>query len=318
MADEELSTDEAILDNMDIGGDGNDDASPPEGTETPPDTGSEALPEPGSTPPISSGGEQPPSQQAPGANDLLGPNGQVIAKAGAERRLYERASKSQRDLDTANASLTAAQDTITSLEAAGGLGTQYNLSADELSGAAQLMAAIKQDPTQAINYLITQASAAGHNIEGMSNSLDAKALSDMIDTKLQPLVGEQQARADTQARNAEGEVAYNSFMTQFPDAAVHADTLASMLEDSSISPEAAYYKLRNFYMENRLDWNKSVTQIQQDIAAAKANPTGSTLPTGTTPADDLTGVDDAALTGNVNDSYDDIIRGSMKEAGVIS
>ena len=323
MADEDLSTDDQILSSI---GEGGTDETTTESasedtttTEAVTDT-TEATQADGDY----SGGRTDQQATVPttGPNDLVGPDGQVIAKAGAERRLYERGSKLPRDLETATSELTAAQSTIASLEAAGGLGTQYSLTADELSGAAQLMAAIKQDPVQAINYLLTQAQAAGHNVgENGSGGIDAKALADMIDQKLQPLIGEQQVRVDTQQRSAEAEKAYNSFLTQFPDAHAHGDDIAALMEsDKDLTAEAAFWKLRSFYHEKGLDWTKNLATLQRELGRQQAagSTTQSTLPSGNTTAENLTDTDDVVLTGGANDSYDDIIRESMKDAGVMS
>ena len=105
-------------------------------------------------------------------------------------------------------------------------------------------------------------------------------------------------------------------MAKYPDSAVHEDTLARLLnEDTSLSPEAAYFKLQSYYAKNNLDWTKSLVQLQQaaTVAATSAENTQQALPEGSIANANVT---DKPQVADVNTSTDDIIRDAMAEAGI--
>ena len=200
---------------------------------------------------------------------------------------------------------------------AGTLGTQYSLTPEEITTGAQIIAAYKNNPVETIQYMLTQAQASGHNIDALTTGgLDMSAVKQMLDTALQPLVSEHQERADTQAAQSRATSVYNNFMAKYPDSAVHEDTLARLLnEDTSLSPEAAYFKLQSYYARNNLDWTKSLAQLQQaaTVAATSAENTQQALPEGSIANANVT---DKPQVADVNTSTDDIIRDAMAEAGI--
>jgi hypothetical protein len=266
-----------------------------------------------------SNGEDKGARQAPGPQDLLDRDGQVLARGGPERRFYETALKEKQranELQTKVGTLTSQIDAINS---AGTIGTQYDLTPEEVVSGAQIMSAYKENPVGTIKYLLTQAQAAGHNIEDISSGgFDAKALKEMIDTALKPLTDDRQARVDTQEADAAGLEAYNDFMGKHPDAHIHQDTLAKLLaSDPSLTPDAAFYKLQAFFAQRGLDWQHSLDQHQVSLDAKNAEgsdgdgqvqlPGGGTNPTTIT---------DTAGVADVNVSTDNIIRDAMAEAGI--
>ncbi|MAG26320.1 hypothetical protein CMI47_12290 [Candidatus Pacearchaeota archaeon] len=252
-----------------------------------------------------------------GPQALTDRDGNVIAEGGKERRFYEtaqrekaRADSLQRDLDTSKAQIEA-------ISAAGNLGTQYSLSPEELTTGAQIVASYKTDPVATIQYLLTQAQAAGHNIDALGGSnMDASAVKQMLDTALAPLLSEHQTRADTQAADNRALEIYNEFSTQHPDAAVHEGSLARLLtQEPSLSPEAAYYKLQNYYLAKGLDWTKSLEQLQQEATARTPAP-GDNTPQPPEGGVNVGNTTDTPVVADVSKSFDDIIKESMAEAGI--
>jgi hypothetical protein len=317
MADELVSTDEAILNNI---GEGDEqtssDGAYEEGTGASEDAGTEAS-ESGSQQGTEEGGSGQQARPAGGPQDLVDAAGNVIATGGKERRFYETAQREKARADNSQREVESLQAQIEAVNNAGTLGTQYELSPEEVTTGAQIMAAYKKSPIETIQYMLTQAQAAGHNIDSIaSGGMDMKAVQQMLDSALKPLVEEHTDRADTQEANDRAVEIYNGFMTQHPDAAPHENALARLLqEDPNLSPEAAYYKLQSFYAQRNLDWTKSLEQLQ---ATAKQQPSVNTqqpIPNGgITPGN----VTDTAQVADVNTSTDDIIRQAMAEAGIQS
>ncbi len=312
-----LSTDADILSSIGEG----DEQTPGEGTT---EEGTGTATDAGEAPSTTSGeqgtktGDGTEQQQKPGGpQDLKDGQGNVIATAGKERRFYETAQREKArsgELEKQVSTLTAQ---IEAINTAGTLGTQYGLTPEELTTGAQLIASYKKDARGTIEYMLAQAQASGHNMEGLgaSGGADMVAIKQLLDTALKPILAEQTERADTQAANEQAVEIYNALMTEHPDATVHDNSLARLLnKQPSLSPEAAYFKLKSYYLENNLDFTKSLETLQQEQNAAgpSAN-TQQALPEGGVAQ---TSVTDQSTVADVNTSTDDIIRQAIKEAGI--
>ncbi len=306
-----VSTDEAILDSI-----GENDEPTTDEDAKAPETAEEETPTT-SDQQSAEGGDDSQQKEAGGPQDLVDGQGNLVAQGGKERRFYETAQRERSRADNLEKELTTVKAQMDAVNNAGTLGTQYSLTPEEITTGAQVIAAYKNNPVETIQYMLTQAQASGHNIDAITTgSLDMSAVKQMLDTALQPLVSEHQERADTQAAQDRATSVYNNFMAKYPDSAVHEDTLARLLnEDTSLSPEAAYFKLQSYYAKNNLDWTKSLVQLQQaaTVAATSAENTQQALPEGSIANANVT---DKPQVADVNTSTDDIIRDAMAEAGI--
>jgi len=306
-----VSTDEAILDSI-----GENDEPTTDEDAKAPETAEEETPTT-SDQQSAEGGDDSQQKEAGGPQDLVDGQGNLVAQGGKERRFYETAQRERSRADNLEKELTTVKAQMDAVNNAGTLGTQYSLTPEEITTGAQIIAAYKNNPVETIQYMLTQAQASGHNIDALTTGgLDMSAVKQMLDTALQPLVSEHQERADTQAAQSRATSVYNNFMAKYPDSAVHEDTLARLLnEDTSLSPEAAYFKLQSYYAKNNLDWTKSLVQLQQaaTVAATSAENTQQALPEGSIANANVT---DKPQVADVNTSTDDIIRDAMAEAGI--
>jgi hypothetical protein len=181
------------------------------------------------------------------------------------------------------------------------------------------MQAWKKDPANTVQYMLTQAQSLGHNMENVAGGgMNMEAVQQMLNTTLAPLLGERQERADTQQARDEALKQYNAFNTQYPDAAIHDNSLSQIIkQDPSLSLDAAYFKLRSFFSERGLDFSKSLEALQQEYVAAKGNGANNTQPQppdgGSVNPDDAT---NTARVADVNETFDDIIKGAIKSAGI--
>ena len=161
---------------------------------------------------------------------------------------------------------------------------------------------------------MTQAQAAGHNVADVGAGTDVSAIKRMLDETMKPFVDERNARLDTQRVQEAATKTYNDFIARHPDAVVHQDTIAQLLEkDPNLNTEAAYLKLQLFYATKGLDWTKSLGTLTKEVEAGQAKKPQTTLPAGGVDASVVT---DTAEVASVDTSMDEIIRESMKEAGV--
>jgi len=310
-----VSTDEAILNNIGEGDEPTtDESTNQEGTGEDSNTPEAASkPDDQQSTDKSGTGEQQP--KANGPQDLVDANGQVIAAGGKERRFYETAQRERNRADNVTKELETVKSQLEAINNAGTVGTQYNLSPEEVTTGAQLISSYKQNPVETIQYMLTQAQANGHNIDAITaGGTDMQAVKQMLDTALAPLVGDRQKEADTQAANEEATKIYNTFMSTYPDAAVHESSISRLLQqEPTLSVEAAYFKLQNYYLANGLDWTKSLETLQQEQDAAPSVNTQPQPPDGGVTTGNVT---DTAQVADVNVSTDDIIRQAMNEAGI--
>jgi len=316
MAEELISTDEAILDSIGEGDDQQttDESIDSEDTGETTDPGEEASTTSSEQGTADGDGKDAPRKTSGGPQDLVDAQGNVIATGGKERRFYETAQREKARADTAAKEVSTLQAQIEAINSAGTLSTQYDLTPEEMTTGAQLIASYKSNPVETIQYMLTQAQASGHNIDAIGGGgLDMKAVKQMMDTALQPLLTEQTERVDTQEANDRALEIYNEFSTKHPDAAPHEDSLARLLQqEPTLSPEAAYFKLRSYYHERNLDWTKSLEQLQSQVQPSSVN-TQQAVPDGNVTD---TRVTDTAQVADANTSTSDIIRQAMEDAGI--
>jgi len=322
MAEQELSTDEAILDSIGEGA-SLDEPTTEETTEVNTSEAQDASPE---TQQADSGQSsddgtetEPQQQQNRGPQDLVDREGNVVAKGGKERRFYEQLQVQKQQNGTLNQQVQQLQSQLEAINGAGTLGTQYELTPEELTTGAQLVKSFKDDPVNTVKYLLTQAQAAGHNLDDVATGgVDAAAIKQMVNEAVSPLVQDRQQRVDSEQKQQKAMEVYNNFMSQYPDAQVHEGSLARLLEtDQNLSPEAAYFKLKNFYLEKGLDFGVPLETLAQQEQQTQQTPevnTQQTLPSGgNVPVQNVT---DTADIADVGTSYDDIIRQSMRDANI--
>ena len=225
------------------------------------------------------GGADPQAQQniQPGRirgdqhGNLVDGNGNVVARAGKERRLFEENARLKhvqvpeltKRLEDTTRQLQQAQQVANAPQ-------QYGLNNQEAVQGMQLVAAWKRDPLQVIQYVLAEAKAAGYDLSkiGLGTQLDTAAVNRMLDQKLGPLLQEQQQVQQQEQVNAQAARQYQAFIARHPDVSIHEEVIASMLaKDESLEPDAAYYKLKNFVLENGLDWSKP---LQPQVAALQS------------------------------------------------
>ena len=249
--------------------------------------------------------------------DLVDGQGNVIATGGKERRFYETAQREKQRAEGLTRDVETLQAQLEAINNAGSVGSQYDLSPEEVTTGAQIIAAYKNNPVETIEYMLTQAQASGHNVDaiGQNGNMNLNAVKQMVDSAIQPLVAEQYEREEIEAANDRAQEIYDNFNSQYPDSAVHEDSLARLLEqEPSLSPEAAYFKLRSYYMERNLDWTKSLEQLQSEQSSQQASAnTQQAVPDGNVISNRVT---DTAQVADANTSTDDIIRQAMSDAGI--
>lgn len=294
--------------------------------------------------PVKPAAQQQQQQGAPRAGDLVGQDGKVIARAGAERRFYEDAARfrgqvgqMQRTLAQQTTELNQLKGKVQAYDSAANAPRDLGLTAPEAVAAARLFADFKRDPVKTLKFLLGEVQAMGHNVEGLSDpNVQMHSIARMIDQRLQPVTAQAEQVRREQAARDDAARQTTEFFGRYPDAQTHDAAIGALCErDPQLSPTEAYYRLREHYIRNGLDWSVPLEehnrraqqgggQQQQQQQQQRQPPRGQTLPNGrgggvVQTQQQRQGAETAdaqfAL-ADENDSWESIIRGSMRNAGM--
>ena len=248
--------------------------------------------------------------------DLVDANGNIIAKAGAERRFYEENVKLKREREIFNtqvmpklrqnydamvARVKAYDDAMKSMKTG-------DLTPEDVQTGMDLIRQWKKSPQDTLKFLLTQAKNYGMKIDDIGG-VDTAAISQMLDEKLKPFIQEREANIKRQQIEQQSIQKYNNFIQKYPDAEKHIDELAYLLKKNpDMSLDAVYYMLRNHYSSKGYDFNTPLAEILQKGATNRIN---MTMPH-TNPGNNVENV--TQTVAPINESYDTIIKKVLKNA----
>ena len=246
--------------------------------------------------------------------DLLDENGNVIAKAGAERRFYEENQKLKRERDNFNnrilpqikkeyENMTARINSYNEVFKSMQMG---DLSHEDIGLGMELIRQWKKSPKDTINFLLTQAKSYGINIDENGSS-DMAAINQMLDQKLQPFLQERELREKQIQARQNAQNIYNNFMSKYPDAKNHVDEIAYLYKKNpNQSLDAIYFQLQNYYLRNNYDFNTPLSEIHKQKLQSKNTFNSMNV------NQNLKTTNIQAPIAKANASFDSIIRDAMR------
>lgn len=252
------------------------------------------------------------------SKDLVDKDGNIIAKAGAERRFYEENVKLKKEkehftnniLPTIRKNYEDMRVKVNSYEQAFSAMKADDLTPEEVSTGIQLMRNWKKSPEETMKFLLTQAKSYGINLDNTTSGVDMAAINQMLDQKLQPFIQEREEVQRNKEISQRSHQIYNNFMNKYPDAKNHTKEIAYLYrKNPDMSLDAIYYQLKNHYLENGYDFNTPLAEIinKQSTKPNKSVPFGSPNVNQTTNAQKI-----KQPIASINKSYDDIIKETMK------
>ena len=248
------------------------------------------------------------------SKDLVDKDGNIIAKAGAERRFYEENLKLKRERDNFNNNtlplikknyedmrnkVVSYENTLKALRA-------EDLSPEDINIGIDLIRSWKKSPEETMKFLLTQAKSYGINIQDNNSAIDMAAINQMLDQKLQPFIQEREEIIRNQQVSQRSRQIYNDFMSKYPDAKIHSKELAYLYKKNpNMGLDGIYYQLKNHYLENGYDFNTPL----EEIINKKSN---NTVPFSSPNVNQTTNAQKIRQPiASVNKSYDDIIKETM-------
>jgi hypothetical protein len=215
-------------------------------------------------------------------NNIVDPqSGQIIAKAGTERRLFEKTQRLGSALDEKSAKLTKYEQDDAKLDNLRGVIKNHGMSTDEFAEGINMVLAFKSDPVGTAKKLLEQVLAMGHNVTDIlgadaGNAIEMSAVSRMLDERLKPLIAPLNEKRVQSENEKVAEAAWNKFCEDNPHAEVHDTVMDKLLGDNpGMRPQQAYNHLRDFAHKHNLDFSIPLgPQIEQLQSAPKKKEPG--------------------------------------------
>ena len=258
---------------------------------------------------------------------VIGPDGKVIAKQGAERRHWERARQQEQRAVAAERSVNELNQRVAQAEAVLHSGKELGLNPDEQLSSLKLFGWFKREPEAMLKWLLTEAQSRGYNMNTIlgqeSQGVNIEAVTRAVQAQLKPLTDAHQERARWDRASQEASQELNSFYSEFPNAPVHETQIANLMAGyeqkfgRTLSLREAYLYLENWATREGLDISRP---LEPQVEAKQA---GRTLAAARRPANNfprgrggpVETVKDAPSAFN-EFSYDSIVASAMKESGL--
>lgn len=263
--------------------------------------------------------------------DLVDAQGNVVAAAGRERRLYETVERARGELANRDSKIRELEAAVGAYREAAQHMEKLGLTPQENMAALNLMAQFKAQPIPTLKFMLTEAQAMGHNIsslfDGAAPGLDPAAIRRIVNDAVAPLTAARESEEAAAAAHERSVQQTNEFFNSFPDATVHDQELGRLLlKHPDWSPQTAYYALQNFALQNGLDWSQPlpaqiIARQNGEGAPAPVTPSNqppanrSVLPSSRTPVDARITDTRQQPRSNATRSRD-IVAEAMAEAGI--
>lgn len=210
------------------------------------------------------------------SDDLMDDDGNIIAKAGAERRIYEESQKIKKDWNTFQTTVLpkikeeydAAMSRAQKLEQLDGLVKANGLTHDEMNTIAQVAVTFKKNPVEALKMMLTNAVNQGYDVSEILNAGQTHSIESILNKKLEPLqrmFEERKNQSEEEQRNEAIRNEIKEFQETFPHSQTHSKEIVEVTKKMGLEPSIqnytkAYWKLRSFYEQKGYDFSKVWSQ----------------------------------------------------------
>ena len=266
--------------------------------------------------------------------NLVNQQGHIVARAGSERRLFEKSTRLETQLKQEKSAreqdrqmLHRAAQEIKGMREVQGMAENLRMTTREAMMGLNLVDKFKKDPQDFFKYVLTQMAAIGQDVtkflpEAGAAAVSPEGIKQLIQNELRGALGpvRETREAEQQQQRAiqDAEREYTAFVDRFPDVTTHEDVIARLIQDdANLSLDAAYYKLQSFAAQNQLDFSRPLKpQIEERQRSGKTQNAQRTqqrpMPNGRGAAPVVT----KQAVHSADSSWDDLIRTTMRENGI--
>jgi len=258
--------------------------------------------------------------------NIVDANGQIVARAGQERRLFDRVHRHFQDTDK---QLEAVTTRLKAFEDADQSAVKAGLTLEERGMGLRLVAAFKTDPKATIRFMLQQAQQRGTDVSDIVQGgvgLTINDIENVIKTRLQealqpfqPIVENTRQQAEQQQMYEEARAQLSEFYEEFPQSRPHAAVIANIMGERNLSMREAWAELRVAAAENGWDLNKDLVSQAQATLERSKNPTGGGRNQQRLPDLNGRGTVNGTVSArqrrmaDVDDSYDSILNGVLQD-----
>jgi len=274
--------------------------------------------------------------------NLVDKDGKIVAAAGPERRTYERVQQQDRYIKRLETDLEAAKSVSTQAQVLNGAPEKLGLDMQETQMGLQAIASFKKDPVATARWMLQETMRLGYDLPSIvgkdaqgqmtSGSMDLAAVKSMISEQLQPIIGDREAQQQQSQAQENAQREYDKFVAKHENATIHESAIASLVtRDKTLTPEVAYWQLREYAATNGLDFTKPLgpqvqdrqqggQQQQTPAPNGNANPQAQNnqqmpMPNGGAPTADM---QSGPTLADPDDAWDNIVNQSLREAGMMN
>jgi len=212
---------------------------------------------------------------ADGKGNIVNKNGKIMATAGEAARHWMDMSRQvaaipnlQRQVSHLN---QQAQQNVGLLEKArdiASLPQKLGLNESDFNEAMGILAKWRSDPVGTARDVVSRTIALGHNVSDIlgrdaGDALEMGAIRQLVNEMTRGQRERESNEAAATQRNNAIVARYNSFMARYPDAAVHEQSIAHLMNTHGLQPEEAYHEVKYFALQHNLDFTQPLgPQIQ--------------------------------------------------------
>lgn len=210
-------------------------------------------------------------------NNIVNEQGQIIAKAGTERRLFEKTQRLNVALDNKSQALAKYEAEDKQFDNLRGKIKSHGLSVDEFAEGINMVIAFKSDPIGTAKKVLESVLAMGHNVTDIlgadaGNAIEMSAVSKMLDERLKPLIAPLENKRVTDEATEQAQRAWDKFCDENPYADIHDTVLDDMLgKNPGLTPQKAYNALRDFCYKRNLDFSQPLAPQIERMQSATNN-----------------------------------------------
>lgn len=211
-----------------------------------------------------------------GNGNITDAQGNVIAQGGFASRMYQTNQRLKARLEEQTTQLNDISRQVGEVQSLAQSISRAGLSNDETAQAINLASRMKRgDYLGVAKEVLALVAAQGYNVtellgSDVGDTIEMRAIQQMIDTRLAPITRQEQARQQESAAEQNARANYSRFIQDNEYADVHADAIARLAKQEGVNPQTAYNRLYRFAAENGMDFSQPLGPQIQLIQQANA------------------------------------------------
>jgi hypothetical protein len=224
---------------------------------------------------------EPPLTERPQRDELgrvLDKDGNIIAGTKTEKDLFFQLNRTRAAAVKLNETNARLEGELKALRDYAELPKKLGLSTAEAEESLKFRAQIESDPVTAVREIVARVLANGYTMQQLFGedapaAINAAIINRTLDERLKPITDRYQSEEREQRIAKAAEEDLNGFLEKFPDAELHGELIARVVEQHGLTPDEAYYELKLGAQQRGLDFSKPLLPQMQAAQKQRSQPT---------------------------------------------